>query len=314
MPPPASHHHRTHSLLLIQRLLSLPPAASPFTLILDSLEQSGKPLIQEYIWRANVSKTRVIYLAHSTLNLPRGIDVLIPARRKDLPALQADIAHATAAPGGQKLLILPTLHPLLSPSLPTFLSALLTPHTALLALFHTDVPLPTTPYVPAPLPLLRYLATTILTTHSLAQTLARHRATARALPAPAFGLAEEVAGVVVGMGANDARGTVLEVEYRRRSGRGVGGWFFLPAGGGEVRLLEECEGWEEEGREGEGKREEREAEGGTWEVGLTERQRRDREGVVLPYLDAQREGGGGGGRILYDMGVEDDFDEEEDEI
>ncbi|KAI4127763.1 MAG: hypothetical protein LQ347_004465 [Umbilicaria vellea] len=52
----------------------------------------------------------------------------------------------------------------------------------------------------------------------------------------------------------------------------------------------------------------------TFDLGLTEKQRRDREGVVLPYFDAQKDGGGVGGRILYDMGVEDDFDEEEDEI
>lgn len=91
-------------------------------------------------------------------------------------------------------------------------------------------------------------------------------------------------------------------------------------------------------------------EGGTFNLGLTERQRRAREGVVLPYYDAQRRVGGGGGgggvgglgaggvggsqgggdngsqgqvpagrigeggRILYEMGIEDDFDEEEDEI
>lgn len=37
--------------------------------------------------------------------------------------------------------------------------------------------------------------------------------------------------------------------------------------------------------------------------------------MVLPYFDAQTEiGGGEGGRILYEMGREDDFDEEEDEI
>lgn len=53
----------------------------------------------------------------------------------------------------------------------------------------------------------------------------------------------------------------------------------------------------------------------TFDLGLTERQRREREGVVLPYFDAQKGGGPGeGGRILYDMGEEDDFDEEEDEI
>jgi len=53
----------------------------------------------------------------------------------------------------------------------------------------------------------------------------------------------------------------------------------------------------------------------TFELRLTERQRREREGVVLPYFDAQQGNGPGeGGRILYDMGEEDDFDDEEDEI
>lgn len=58
----------------------------------------------------------------------------------------------------------------------------------------------------------------------------------------------------------------------------------------------------------------------TFNLGLTEKQKRDRENVVLPYFDAQNDGGGSGagegGRILYDMGDEDreDFDDEEDEI
>jgi elongator complex protein 5 len=52
----------------------------------------------------------------------------------------------------------------------------------------------------------------------------------------------------------------------------------------------------------------------TFALGLTAKQRADREGVVLPYVDAQKGHGGEGGRIFYDMGPEDDFDEEEDEI
>lgn len=52
----------------------------------------------------------------------------------------------------------------------------------------------------------------------------------------------------------------------------------------------------------------------TFDLTLTPKQRDDRAGVILPYFDAQRGEGGTGGRILYDMGVEDDFDEEEDEI
>lgn len=53
----------------------------------------------------------------------------------------------------------------------------------------------------------------------------------------------------------------------------------------------------------------------TFNLGLTEKQRKDREGIVLPYFDAQTDiGAGEGGRILYEMGREDDFDDEEDEI
>ena len=40
----------------------------------------------------------------------------------------------------------------------------------------------------------------------------------------------------------------------------------------------------------------------TFHLGLTEKQRRDREGVVLPYFDAQRGEGGEGGLPLLDVG------------
>ena len=50
------HYRRTHNLLLIQKLLSGRDNASPFTLVLDSLEQSARPLVRHIIKRASVSK------------------------------------------------------------------------------------------------------------------------------------------------------------------------------------------------------------------------------------------------------------------
>lgn len=47
-------HRRTHSLLLITKLLAQKDNISPFTLILDSLEQSVTPLFNEYIRQAKV--------------------------------------------------------------------------------------------------------------------------------------------------------------------------------------------------------------------------------------------------------------------
>lgn len=225
------------------------------------------------------------------------------------------------------LLLLDTLNPLAAThptTLPTLLSTLLNPTTTLLALYHTDMPLPTAsldPYTPSPLTLLRHLATTLITTHSLPHVLARKAARDRSLAEPTHGLQSGTEGVLQGLGANGAEGLVLELEHRRKSGRGVREWYFLPHAGAApkgakemVVLLEDHPAWKPAGDSGEvGGEEGPEAEAGTFELGLTERQRRAREGVVLPYFDAQK-GGGEGGRILYDMGEEDDFDEEEDEI
>ncbi|RYP79961.1 hypothetical protein DL770_006436 [Monosporascus sp. CRB-9-2] len=145
-------------------------------------------------------------------------------------------------------------------------------------------------------------------------------------------------------------GLVLEMELRRRSGRAVVERFALvppgapgrergraplatakggaggangkanagaPESPARICLLADHPAFGDPGAgagEGEGEDGEGEMET-TFSLGLTEKQRRDREGVVLPYFDAQTDiGGGEGGRILYEMGREDDFDDEEDEI
>jgi len=54
MPPTSLQHRRTHNILLISKLLNLRDNASPFTLVLDSLEQSGKTLVREFASRAKV--------------------------------------------------------------------------------------------------------------------------------------------------------------------------------------------------------------------------------------------------------------------
>jgi elongator complex protein 5 len=223
-------------------------------------------------------------------------------------------------------------------NLPAYLSSLLVPpkespqaQISLVAVNHVDVPLPppSSPYSPTPLALVSYLATTIITIHSLPQVLAEKAARERSLPAPLYGLNEEVEGVVVGLHPKSQRlkreeqGIVIELEHRRKSGRGVHETYFLPKSTRamppnaqtfkeSVILLEDHPLYTKRSSD---RPVDDELAGLTFELGLTDRQKQDREGVVLPYFDAQQVGGvGEGGRILYDMGVEDDFDEEEDEI
>lgn len=148
---------------------------------------------------------------------------------------------------------------------------------------------------------------------------------------------EGIEGVIEGLGGNAKEGVVIEMEYRRKSGRAVGEWFYLPLKdtitktkgvlpGGvkeKVILLEDHPEWRASEVVGGGKEEDGMLEGddegqpkSTFSLGLTEEQRRKREEVVLPYFDAQRsEGIGGGGAILFTPDREiDDFDDEEDEI
>ena len=227
---------------------------------------------------------------------------------------------------------------LVEDSFGAFLSALAGSRTSIVGVYHVDVPLstswrsPSTPYAPHPLTLLKYLSTSIFVVHSLPQQIARKRARDRSLAEPTFGLAEPDEGTVAGLGANDDTGVVVELESRRKSGRSVTGWFVMRydlncstikelepdmTSDGFIRLQDyppyrasemACASIAHDRQD--------ELVETTFNLGLSSKQRTDRDNVVLPYFDAQRAEGGAaeGGRILYEMGVEDDFDDEEDEI
>ena len=344
-------HGRTHNLLLISKLLNQRDHASPLTLILDSLEQPAKPLLTEYLRRAKLSRTQTVFLSFETLTQPPDANSFIPCWDKTPSEISKSVAGAVASAsskGGQRyLLVIDSLATLAtfstrsstSLNLTGFLSSLLQPprtssekpmSVSLVAVYHTDIPISTssTPYSPSPLSLLSYLATTIMTIHSLPILLAGKAAAERSLAAPSFGLGAEADGIVIGLKPQaktlkpEERGLAIELEHRRKSGRGVHEWYFLPllsrAGTISQTFKEIVTLLDDHPRFHKVRDEmtDEELSGMTFELGLTDRQKHEREGVVLPYFDAQRESvdSAEGGRILYDFGAEDDFDEEEDEV
>lgn len=54
MAPTSNVHARSHSLLLLQKLLNLRDGASPLTLVIDNLEQPARPVLSEFVSRAKV--------------------------------------------------------------------------------------------------------------------------------------------------------------------------------------------------------------------------------------------------------------------
>ncbi|OBR11891.1 Histone acetylation protein 2 [Colletotrichum higginsianum IMI 349063] len=348
MAPSAENHSRSHSLLLFQKLLNLRDSASPLTLVLDSLEQSAAPVLREFVSRAKISKAKVILLSFATLRRPQDVDVVVRARGKNLKALRAEIlshypkldpAAAKTASSQKTVVLLDSLNELATAApqiVANFLSSIVMPAVSLVAVYHTDVPvvLPraVSEYEPHPLTVLSHLATSILRLSSLRQEIERQRARNRSLQEPEWGLGEGREGVLIGLKGDtkseDYHGVVVEMEIRRRSGRAMAEKFVVSpqtgqaaavasVKGSKIFLLSEhpvfaAPGGSGPSNAGDGEEEEPES---TFNLGLTEKQRRDREGIVLPYFDAQTDiGAGEGGRILYEMGREDDFDDEEDEI
>lgn len=327
--------------------------------------------------KSQISKTKVVFISFQTLKKPRNVDVFVRAHSKSVEALRAEIASHVPAPaiganGSSKfcldlkfrpcsflpflaiskivieaLIIFDTLHTLCSTvpeTLPAFLSSLLSPTSSVLAVYHTDIPLPSpsklySSYAPSPLQTLLYLATSILKVSQFSHELEKKKARDKSLPEPTFGIAEQRDGVLMGMrSSNNTDEVVVEMEVRRKSGRGVKESFVITPAAidpsrappqsvaalakgqlAHIVLLDDHPAFakpadpmaavEADGNEGGGEDHE-----STFSLGLTEKQRRDREGVVLPYFDAQKGAGPGeGGRILYEMGREDDYDEDEDD-
>ncbi|KAI8964054.1 histone acetylation protein 2 [Daldinia sp. FL1419] len=343
MPSSTQSHARSHALLLLQKLLNLRDSASPLTLLLDTLEQSATPVVNEFLSRAKISKSKTIFLSSSLLRKPPAADVFVKSWGKTPDALRAEISsHYTSGAAGHAhkiLVVLDSVNGIAAATgsnLSMFLSSLITPAVSLVAVYHTDVPLVLPPgfgeYEPHPFTTLCHLATAVLSVGSLYQAVERRRAKNRSLQEPEWGLAEGREGVLIGLGSAEKRaaageGLVLEMELRRRSGRAVAEKFVLvsrspttqdpKAQTSKLYLLSDHPAFrdpsdgDQDGAAGGGDGEMET----TFNLGLTEKQRRDREGIVLPYFDAQTDiGAGEGGRILYEMGREDDFDDEEDEI
>lgn len=330
--------YQRHSLQLISRVLNIRTNASPFTLILDDLSQRAIPLVSELVRRGLSRNVNVIVVTFEATRFHPAVRS-VPAYGDDTGEQILQHIRKALSQAKESLVVIDSLYELLSVK-DVDMGALFNLvageyASTLVGVYHQD----TIPdqdahkaYAPQPLDLFKYMATTVITCKSFAHVLAAKAAKERSLPEPTHGLLQGAEGVVQCLDANDHRGIVMEAEFRRKSGRPESETYFLraarksdynaPLSGmvfGTLRqefvtLLELIPAYSSNGVAGLVNAAANEIES-TFNLGLTDKQKQAREGVVLPYFDAQKgEGAGEGGRILYDMGEEDDFDEEEDEI
>lgn len=330
--------YQRHSLQLISRVLNIRTNASPFTLILDDLNQRAMPLVGELVRRGLSRNVNVVVVSFEATRFHPAVRSVSAYGDETGEQILQDIRKALGE-AKESLVVIDSLYELLSVK-NVDMGALFNLvagefASTLVGVYHQD----TIPdqdahkaYAPQPLDLFKYMATTVITCKSFAHVLAAKAAKERSLPEPTHGLLQGAEGIVQCLDANDHRGIVIEAEFRRKSGRPESESYFLraarrsdynpPVSGmafGTLRqefvtLLDQVPAYSSSEVSGLVNAAANEMES-TFNLGLTDKQKQAREGVVLPYFDAQKgEGAGEGGRILYDMGEEDDFDEEEDEI
>lgn len=330
--------HQRHSLQLISRVLNTRTNTSPFTLILDDLNQRAMPLVGEMIRRGLSRNVNVVVVSFETTHFHPTVRSVPAYGNESGEQLLQNIRKAMSE-AKESLVVVDSLYELISVKnvdMGTLFNLVAGEFAStLIGVYHQD----TVPdqdahkaYAPQPLDLFKYMATTVIVCKSFAHVLAAKAARERSLPEPTHGLLQGAEGVVQCLNANDQRGIVIEAEFRRKSGRPESEMYFLraarrsdynapPAGVafGTLRqefvtLLTQVPAYSNSEITGLINAASNEMES-TFNLGLTDKQKQARDSVVLPYFDAQKgEGAGEGGRILYDMGEEDDFDEEEDEI
>lgn len=330
--------YQRHSLQLISRVLNIRTNASPFTLILDDLNQRAMPLVGELVRRGLSRNLNVVVVSFEATRFHPAVRS-VPAYGDETGEQILQNIRKALGEAKESLVVVDSLYEILSVK-SVDMGALFNLvagefASTLIGVYHQD----TIPdheahkaYAPQPLDLFKYMATTVITCRSFAHVLAAKAARERSLPEPTHGLLQGAEGIVQCLDANDHRGIVLEAEFRRKSGRPENEAYFLRAARrsdynaplpsmafGTLRqefvvLLDQVPAYSSSEVTQLVNAAANEMES-TFSLGLTEKQKQAREGVVLPYFDAQKgEGAGEGGRILYDMGEEDDFDEEEDEI
>lgn len=318
-------------------VLNIRANASPFTLVLDDLNQRGMPFIGELIRRGLSRNVNVVIISFEAARFHPAVQNIAAYGDKSGEQILQDTRNAMKG-AKESLVVVDSLYELLNDK-NVDMGALFNLvagefASTLVGIYHQDM-LPAqdmqSAYSPQALDLFKYMATTVITCKSFAHVLAAKAAKERSLPEPTHGLIQGAEGIVQCLDANDYRGIVLEAEFRRKSGRPECETYFLRAARTSdynvplpgkpfgtlkqefVTLLDQVPAYGDKEVIGLVDAAANDMES-TFNLGLTDKQKQAREGVVLPYFDAQKGEGGEGGRILYDMGSEDDFDEEEDEI
>lgn len=286
--------------ILLKRVLCL-TESSPLILCLDSVAQTSNRLIDEIVHNVKSNPDiPIIYASFETINKPEYATYFIDVGTVGVAKIPSTIN--SYLPSNQQpvttkyLIIIDSLNNIPNTELAQFMSSLLSPHSTVVVTYHKDMPevhIQEYEHYPSSLELLQFMATTILDVNpilqpSLDEELVKHELERFAIP----------------KGLNNLLFSLI-LTNRRKSGRSLSYEFHIDPKTHTYDVIKDTTNEEIENNENP----EMLQDLTTFNLSTSAKQKRAKEQVDLPYLEAQSFNSGGA--IVYEFEKDDDYDEDD---
>ncbi|KAL3230967.1 Elongator complex protein 5 [Nakaseomyces bracarensis] len=292
--------------VLLKRILSLTDPV-PLLLFTDTLAQSSQFLVQEVVHNVldsqrNKEDNTIIYVGFDEVNKPKFADVFVDVSSTGFTRLSETIssylptAQTPVKSGCKNLVVIDSLNHIPRSQLSQFIASIASPHATIVATFHRDMVDSKLEKgldnYPSAQELLGFMATTVIDIDAL----------------PTNGTDEEDINRELGK-FNLLRGLnnkifSITLTNKRRSGRSLNYDFKVDPVNHQYTLLEDKE--EDNSLE----TPEMLQDLATFNLSTSEKQKKARDLVDLPFLEAQSLTTGGTA-IVYEYEKDDDYDEED---
>lgn len=292
--------------VLLKRILSLTDSV-PLLLFTDTIAQGSQNLVQEVVHNVlesqrNRDDNTIIYVGFEDVNKPKYANVFVDVNDVGFTKLPETIssylptAQTPVKSGCKNLVIIDSLNHVPRSQLSQFIGSIASPHATIVATFHRDMVDSTLEKglenYPSAVDLLGFMATTVIDIDVL----------------PTNGVDEEdinteLAKFNILRGVNN-KSFIVTLTNKRRSGRSLTYDFKVDPVNHQYTLIE-------------AKKEENQLETpemlqdlATFNLSTSEKQKKAKELVDLPFLEAQSLTTGGTA-IVYEYEKDDDYDEED---
>ncbi|EDO16497.1 hypothetical protein Kpol_513p13 [Vanderwaltozyma polyspora DSM 70294] len=288
--------------ILLKRIFSL-NETSPLILSLDTIAQTSKNLLNEFVYCSSTNKDiTIVYISFETINRPSYATNFIDASSLKLQDLISTLRTYLPSPqekvAGKFLVIIDSINYISNTNLSQFISSIASPNITFLVNFHKDMPELNDNengiHYPSSFELLHFMAATILEVEpQFSDTVEEED------------VRSNLSKFIIPKGMNNST-YMLTLTNKRKSGRSINYQFTINSDTHEYEIFKDMNEIEDNVNN---ENPEALQDLATFNLSTSAKQKKAKDQVELPFLEAQSFNTGGA--IVYEFEKDDDYDEED---